>query len=114
MLVDEHRASSAAAAGLSELLRKDLQRVIPGGALELSVAANHRPAIAIRIVETLESCLAAGAERAAIYRVFRIPLELDRASVTGLSDKAARDRAFATSRRIISGDSRYLLIGRDE
>jgi len=90
--------------------REHLQRFVPAHALELSVAPHHRPAVAIGIVETLQCRLSAGAERAAIHRVIRIALELDRASVTRLGDDTARGGALAACRRVVGGYARYRLI----
>ena len=114
VLIDEHRAGGTAAASLSQLLRKNLQRLIPGDGVELTVTPDHWPAIAIGIVETLQRRLPARAERATIYRMVRVALELDRTSVAGLGDETARDRALPTSRRVIRGYAWYSLIRRNE
>ncbi len=114
VLIDEYRARGAPAACLPQFLREDLERLIPGHALELSVAPNHWPAIAIGIVETLQRGLSARAQCAAIYRMVRVALELDRSPVTSLGEEAACDRALATGRRVIGGYAGHGLIRRNE
>src|SRR3954468_12057104 len=61
VLIDEDRAGCAAAAGLAELLREDLERFIPGDGLELAVLARHRSAVPVGVVQSLERGLAARA-----------------------------------------------------
>src|ERR1700680_264847 len=115
MLVDEDGGPcTALAPRLSEFLRENLERFVPANTLEQSVAPHHRSAITIRIVKTLQRGLSACAERATIYRVFGISLELDGTSVARLAHDAACRRAFATGRRVIGRYAGYCLIRRNQ
>ena len=115
VLIDEDRVSRAPpAACLSELLRKDLQRFVPNYGLEAPIPSNHRPAIAIGIVKTLQGRLASRAKRASVHRVVRVALELDRTSVTGLGYDAARCGAFTAGRRVIGRYAGYGLVRRNQ
>ncbi len=115
MLIDEDGGPRAATAPrLSEFLREKLERVLPAHTLKLSIPPHHRPAIAIRIVKTLQRRLSTRAQRAAIYRMIGISLELDGPSITGLSNDAACRRAFATGGRVIGRYAGHCLIRRNQ
>ena len=54
VLIDEDRARRAATASrLVDLLREQLERLVPAYWLEASVPSNHRTAISIRVVQSL-------------------------------------------------------------
>ncbi len=115
MLIDEDGGPRAATAPrLSEFLREKLECVLPAHTLKLSIPPHHRSAIAIRIVKTLQRRLSTRAQRAAIYRMIGISLELDGPSITGLSNDAACRRAFATGGRVIGRYAGHCLIGRNQ
>ena len=113
VLVEEHGVALPRATRRSFWPR----RVMPSShviGFQLPLVAHHRRAEAIGIVEPLQRRLAARAERAAVQRVLRISLELDRAAVARLGDDAARGRALAAGRRVVGRDAGNRLVGRYE
>src|SRR5687768_6165822 len=95
VLVDEHNALAAAPCPrLAQFLGEDLERFVPAYARERAVAPYHRTAVSIRVVQSLQRRLTTRAERAAIHRMIRIALELDRAPVARLRNDSATDGAF--------------------
>src|SRR6185437_6097398 len=115
VLVDEHRtARCAAAARLADLLREPRDGVIPRDRLPRAILLHQRRPETIRIVQSLERRLSAGAQRAAIQRMVRIALELDRAAVARFGDDAAGSRTLAARRGVVRGDAGNRLVGRHQ
>src|SRR6185437_4804597 len=113
VLIDEYGVGRATArARLAQLLRKQLERLVPLGRDQLAVLANHRRAVAIGIVQRLHFRLTGGAERTAVHRMRWISFELGGASVACLRDHAAARSAASARRRVVGRYTRNGVVGR--
>ena len=92
----------------ADLVGHLLLGLVPGEGL----ARGERPAIAIGMVQALESRLPCDAERPTRPREARIALELDDAAIAVLREHAASGRAFATGGREVRRDPGNDLFGR--
>ena len=92
----------------ADLVGHLLLGLVPGEGL----ARGERPAIAIGMVQALESRLPCDAERPTRPREARIALELDDAPIAVLREHAASGRALATGGREVRRDPGNDLFGR--
>ncbi len=107
-------AGLVAAPDLAELLREQVQRIVPRRGHELPALTHHRLAVPVGVVQTLWGRLPPRTQRPAIQRVRRIPLELDDPSVASLDEQPARGGAFAARARVVRRNARHRLVRRDE
>src|SRR5437773_1333249 len=91
---------------IRDLLRQQLDRLVPGRLRELPVGSPQpRAGDAVGVVEALEAGLAAGAQSAVVRRRVRVALGVDGAAFADPSPEAAARRAFATGGRVPRGDA---------
>src|SRR6185437_2495989 len=99
-------------ASLAELLCEEFERLIPLGRDQLAVLADHRRAVAIGIVESLDFRLPGRAKRSAVHRMRRIAFELGGASVTRLRYHTTARRAPSARRCVVGRYTRNGVVRR--